>query len=169
MRLPECPDHGRLALDLAQGRLEDHAALEAESVTSSCPTCSGWWRQHLDGELAASLDAAVETAIAEFRPARRRVRTWMPVAAAAVLAVGAGALWYGGSGRTYDQPNRGALIQESFDSDVNGDGTVDTSDLGFTVHIIGQPSAAAPAAGSGEVIFADSLDSGDLAGWTSKT
>ncbi len=168
MRLPDCPDHGRLVLDLAQGRLDDRASAAAESVLASCPVCAGWWREELEGELAASLDATVATAFGHFRPARRRVPVWMPAAAAATLAVGAVALWYGGHNVALEDPNRGALVQESFDSDLNGDGTIDTSDLGFTVHVVGQPSAAEPGT-SNDVIFADSLDSGELAGWTSKT
>lgn len=168
MRLPDCPDHERLVLDLAQGRLDDRASAEAESVRSTCPVCAGWWREELEGELAASLEATIETAIEGFRPSRRRLPVWMPAAAAAALAVGAAAVWYSGEQVTLDDSNRGALVQESFDSDVNGDGMIDTTDLGFTVHVVGQPSAVAPGTG-GDVIFADSLDSGDLSGWTGKT
>ncbi len=168
MRTPDCPDHGRLLLDLAQGRLDDRASAEAESVRSSCPVCAGWWRKEFEGELAASLDAAVEKAIGEFRPARRRVSAWMPAAAAAALAVGTAALWYGGDKVSIEDSNQGALVQESFDSDLNGDGMIDTSDLGFTVHLDGEPDNVPPSS-DGDVIFADSLDSGDLAGWTSKT
>lgn len=169
MRIPDCPDHGRLVLDLAQGRLDDRESAEAESVRTSCPVCAGWWQTELEGDLAAGFDDTVATAIAGFQPARRRVPVWLPAAAAATLVVGAAALWYGGDRLAFEETSQGALVQESFDSDINGDGTIDASDLGLTVHIEGRPSAAAPGATAGDVIFADSLDSGDLAGWTSNT
>jgi hypothetical protein len=168
MRLPDCPDHGRLVLDLAQGRLDDRAAVEAEAVRSSCQRCSQWWTEQLEGTLAVSIDAAVDRALREFRPARRRLPAWLPAAAAAALVAGAAVLWYGGDGVTPDAPIQEALVQESFDSDLNGDGRVDASDMGFTVHVEKSPGEA-PSGASGEVIFADNLDSGDLDGWTSGT
>jgi hypothetical protein len=168
MRIPNCPDHGRLVLNLAQGRLDDRDAAEAEAVRTSCPACAEWWSEQFDGEPAASIDAAVERAFSDVRPSRRRLPAWLPAAAAAVLVAGAAALWYAGDRVTAQRPRHEAVVQEGFDSDLNGDGTVDTSDIGFTVHVEGSPSEA-PSGSTGEVIFADSLDGGELSGWTSST
>ena len=169
MRLPNCPNHGRQMLDLAQGRLDDRAAAEAEEVRVSCPVCSAWWDSELEGDLAASLDAAVAAGLKEFRPVRRRLSAWMPAAAAALLVVGAVAIWFGGHDVAITEPALTALVSESFDNDVNGDGVVDTSDLGLTVHIVGNPDPDSRPASDGEVIFADGLDSGDLSRWSSNT
>jgi hypothetical protein len=157
MKAPACPEHERLVLDLAQGRLDDAAAAEADAVRTGCPVCSAWWREELEGDLAATLDTAVEQAFDQFTPARRRIPAWMPAAAAAVVAVGAGVLWYGSGDVAVDGTS--TVVQESFDGDLDGDGTVDPSDLGFAVY----------QAGGDEAIFADSLDAGDLSDWTSNT
>jgi hypothetical protein len=89
------------------------------------------------------------------------VARWLPVAAAAALAAGASVLWYQQSG--VQSPGSttpaGPLAQESFDGDRDGDGVIGVEDLGFTV----ETQAAR------EPIFADTLDGGELAGWTPHT
>jgi len=159
MRTPDCPDHGRLVLDLAQGQLDEICAAQAEAIRSSCPVCSAWWHAELEGELAVSLDGVVAQAFDQFQPARRRLPAWMPAAAAAALAVGAGALWYGPGNVPVMETAHPTLAQESFDGDLDGNGTIDASDLGFAVH--GNQGQ--------EAIFTDSLDTGDLSDWTSET
>ena len=162
MRAPHCPNHGRLVLDLALGRLEDGPAADAEHVRASCPVCSAWWRTELEGPATTALDTVLRSSIAAFQPpARRRVARWLPVAAAASLAAAAGLLW----NQHRVQPpmlthaDQGTVTVESFDGDRDGNGVVDIADLGFAVHV----------GGADEAIFADSLDDGQLTGWTPHT
>jgi hypothetical protein len=162
MRAPTCPDHGRLLLDLALGRLDDRSAAEAEAVRLSCPSCAGWWRSELEAATAVAVDQAVGSVFAAFQPpARGRVTRWLPVAAAAALAAGAGVLWYqhGAVRAPGSTMPAGALAQESFDGDRDGDGVIGIEDLGFTVKV----------EQAREAIFADTLDGGELAGWTTNT
>jgi hypothetical protein len=162
MRAPHCPDHDRLVLDLALGRLEDAPAAAAEQVRESCPICSAWWRTELEGPAAAALDPVVNASIAAFEPpARRRVLRWLPVAAAATLAVAAGLLWQQHRAQppvlTHADPAE--VTVENFDGDRDGNGVVDVADLGFAVHV----------ERTGSAIFTDSLDDGQLTGWTPHT
>ena len=162
MRAPTCPDHGRLVLNLALGRLDDRSAAEAEAVRVSCPSCAGWWRSELEAATVVAVDQAVGSVFAAFQPpARSRVTRWLPVAAAAALAAGAGVLWYqhGAVQSPGSTTPAGPLAQESFDGDRDGDGVVGIEDLGFTVKV----------EQAREAIFADTLDGGELAGWTPHT
>lgn len=164
MRTPDCPTHGCLVLDLALGRLEDEAAAEAEDARASCPVCSAWWRTELEGEPAARLDPVLESTFAAFEPpARQRVARWLPAAAAATLAAGAGLLWYQSQNAAVQpivsQTAPTAVTLENFDGDRDGDGIVGMEDLGFVVRV----------EHSGGPIFADGLDGGDLADWTPHT
>ncbi len=156
MRIPNCPDHGREVLDLALGRLDDRAAVEAESVRATCPVCSAWWQEELEGDVAHRLDHSIESAFESFLPARQRRSVWMPVAAAAALAVGSGLVWYG-NGNPNDSHQ--TIAQESFDGDHDGNGLIDPSDFGFSIHV----------EDASEGIFAGDLDSGDLTGWNSSS
>jgi hypothetical protein len=162
MRAPTCPDHGRLVLDLALGRLDDRSAAEAEAVRLSCPICAGWWRSEIEAATAVAVDQAVGSVFAAFQPpARSRVTRWLPVAAAAALAAGAGVLWYqhGAVQTSMATAPPSPLAQESFEGDRDGDGVVGLEDLGLAVHV----------ETSHDVIFADTLEDGELAGWTSHT
>ena len=162
MRAPDCPDHGRLVLDLALGRLDDRSAVDAEAVRLSCPSCAAWWRSELEATAAVAVDEAVRSAFAAFQPpARSRVARWLPVAAALALAAGAGVLWYqhGAVQAPGSTTPAGPLAHESFDGDRDGDGVIGIEDLGFTVKV----------EQAREAIFADTLDSGELAGWTTNT
>ena len=162
MHAPACPDHGRLVLDLALGRLDDRTAVEAEAVRLACPACAGWWRSELEGAAASAVDQAVASTFAAFQPpAARRTARWLPVAAAAALAAGAGLLWYqhGAVSPPGSTTAPGPLAHESFDGDRDGDGVVGLDDIGYKV-VVEQPR---------EAIFADTLDGGDLAGWTPQT
>ena len=94
MNSPNCPEHDRLVLDLALGRLDDDNAVLAEEVLVSCPVCRDWWRTQFEGEDAALVDEAVASVFDELQlPVRRRSHGWMAVAAAAVMTIGVGALW----------------------------------------------------------------------------
>lgn len=162
MHAPDCPNHGRLVLDLALGRLDDRSAIEAEAVRLSCPSCAAWWQSELEAAGAVAVDEAVGSVFAAFQaPARSRVARWLPVAAAAALAAGAGVLWYqqGDVQSPGSATPAGPLAQESFDGDRDGDGVIGIEDLGFTVE----------AQDAREPIFADTLDGGELAGWNSHT
>jgi hypothetical protein len=162
MRAPACPDHGRLVLDLALGRLDDRSAVAAEAIRLSCPECAGWWRSELEGAAASAVDQAVGSAFAAFQPpASSRVARWLPVAAAATLAAGAGLLWYhhGAVPASVATAPPIPLAQESFEGDRDGNGVVGLEDLGFAVHV----------EKSRDVIFADTLEDGKLAGWTPHT
>jgi hypothetical protein len=163
MRAPHCPDHGRLVLDLALGRLEDGPAAQAERIRGACPVCSAWWQTELEGPAATELDAVLESSFASFAPpARRRVARWLPVAAAATLAAGAGLLWHHEhrvQRAVMTHATQGSAAVETFDGDRDGNGVVDVADTGFTVHVTG----------AGQAIFNDSLDDGQLTGWTPHT
>jgi hypothetical protein len=94
MHAPSCPDHGRLVLDLALGRLDDETALEAELAAGSCPHCRSWWGDLFGGGELAVVDDAVAAALADLRlPGRRRGRGWMALAAVVVMALGVTTLW----------------------------------------------------------------------------
>ena len=162
MRAPTCPDHGRLVLNLALGRLDDRSAAEAEAVRLSCPSCAGWWRSELEAAAAVAVDQAVGSVFAAFQPAARsRATRWLPVAAAAALAAGAALLWYqhGAMQTSVATAPPGPLAQESFEGDRDGNGVVGLEDLGLAVHV----------EASHDVIFADTLEDGELAGWTPHT
>jgi hypothetical protein len=94
MNSPNCPDHGRLVLDLALGRLDDGASVTAESLSESCPVCREWWREQFDSDAAATVDKAVAATFSDLRlPARRRGYGWMAAAAAVVMSLGVGSIW----------------------------------------------------------------------------
>jgi hypothetical protein len=88
MNPPDCPDHGRLVLDLARGRLDDRRAEEAETVRRDCAACARWWDSTFDDETVTGLDSAVAETFGGFVPPRRRQIGWLAAAAAVVLAVG---------------------------------------------------------------------------------
>ena len=94
MIAPSCPDHDRLVLDLALGRLDDEAAAEADAVIESCAVCGAWWRERFEGATADGVDEVVASTLGELRlPARRRSHRWLAAAAVAVMVFGASALW----------------------------------------------------------------------------
>jgi hypothetical protein len=164
MKFPDCPDHGRRVLDLAQGRLDDASAAEAERILESCPRCGEWWSETLEGDAALTVDAAVDHAFASFQPPRRRIPIWMPAAAALLLMVGAGLIWSPGDrdpASIGDGAGTADLVRESFDGDVDGDGVVSVSDLGFEL-VSDEAIQQGP-------IFSDDVDSGDLSAWSSNT
>jgi hypothetical protein len=126
MYSPNCPDHGRLVLDLALGRLDDPAALEAEVVSESCPVCRAWWQEQFEGVAAEVVDEAVATAFGDLQlPGRRRGYRWMAAAAAVIMTLGVGTIWMSQGMGSVDEvaPPRVASIQTiTFEpSDATGD------------------------------------------------
>jgi hypothetical protein len=94
MLTPNCPDHERLVLDLALGRLDDTDAARAEDVRTTCPTCRTWWAAQFDSDACEQVDGAVAAVFDGLElPRRQTSRQWMGLAAALVMAAGATALW----------------------------------------------------------------------------
>ena len=91
---PNCPEHARLVLDLALGRLDDGSAAEAEVARENCPVCRTWWRTEFGGGQTALVDDAVASVFDDLElPDRRRGHGRLALAAAAVMALGAATLW----------------------------------------------------------------------------
>lgn len=162
MKVPTCPEHGSLMLELARGRLDDDVALEADLVRESCPVCAEWWNTAFSDRATAEIDAAVAQTFAEFTPAPGRRRVWLAAAAAAVLAVGVGTttmLWRGGESVPVmaEQDFAAEAVLSSFDFE---DGAASP---------LIEP-AAEPTPGdrseAGEAVFVNDLESGDLGSWT---
>lgn len=174
--LPACSSHGHLMLDLALGRLDGDEATEAESIRHRCAACGDWWRLRFEGERAAAVEQAVEQAFAGFAPPRRRRRAdWLPLAVAAVLALAVGLVFRSLEPDATEAPGahrESALVQELFEIDQNGDGSVDLSDLALNaLDVVGPDSeparsAAAPG-GEPQPIFGEDLETGDLSSWSS--
>jgi hypothetical protein len=103
MDSPRCPEHGRMVLDLARGKLDDGDAVRAEEIRRACSVCSGWWRAHLEGEAALVVDSAVSEAWTRVSPPlRRRLRPWLAAAAAAAFALTV--FWAQDLGRSSHRP-----------------------------------------------------------------
>jgi len=189
MNSPNCPDHGRLVLDLALGRLDDAAALEAESISESCPVCREWWQEQFSSDAAAVVDEAVAVTFSNLQlPARRRGYGWMAAAAALVMTLGVGTIWVSQGKGSMDEvaAPRVASIQTL---------TFEPSDATAEFVLIGAPdpepvpverpaaleplveeiviAAASPAevvvARPSEVLFAGGFESGGLEGWVPTT
>jgi len=136
VQAPSCPDHGTLVLDLARGRLDDADAAAAEQVRDSCPICSAWWRDTLEGERAVAVDNAVAETLASFRPPERaRAFAWLAVAAGVTVLVGAALVWQIVSGPPDGSTHPVELVGQLFEGgdegprDLTGDGEIDASDL----------------------------------------
>ncbi|MCU0302909.1 MAG: hypothetical protein MUC56_02470 [Thermoanaerobaculales bacterium] len=197
MNAPSCPDHGRLALDLALGRLDDQAALEAERALGSCPHCRAWWGDRLEGEAVAMVDEAVAAALAGLRlPGRRRGHGWVALAAALVMAIGATTLWLARrpvvGPASPETPVRVAVIT-TFDFEApattpaeRGPALAGEPGAAEPVFVPTGPrstvadpgpatgealpeAAAAPPVVETEPLFAAGFESGDLGGWVPST
>lgn len=161
MKVPTCPEHDNLVLDLARGRLDDAEAFEAELVRESCPQCAEWWRAAFSDRATAEVDSAVARAFADFTPATNRRRVWL-AAAAAVLAVGVATtmtMWRVAD-TAPEMAVHGAPAEVVLSTWDFEDGTVDAA----------VEPVAAPTPGrqndSGEAVFTNDLESGDLGSWT---
>lgn len=182
MIAPNCPDHERLVLDLALGRLDDEAALEAENVSESCPVCRAWWQAQFEGEMAEVVDDAVAAAITNLElPVRRRSRGWLAAAAVAVMALGVGSLWVSQANRTVDEAtaHRSASIQVfDFENPAAFGEVVKVAapdgDSMSNVQVItedGLATASAPVEveNSGDAFFSGGFESGELGAWVPST
>lgn len=188
---PNCPEHGRLVLDLALGRLEDEAAIRAEAVSESCPVCRAWWQQHFGHAEVGTVDDAVAATFGILRlPARRHNHGWLAAAAAMVMAFGVGTLWVSYRATTTYSPSapKTASIR-TLDFEVPEaigelavievpDPDPDPAPVAMAVAaqvtieetVIAEASPAVVAdEESSKVLFAGSFESGDLGAWVPKT
>ena len=164
MKVPNCPDHENLVLELARGLLDDREVLRAENVRQGCVHCKAWWSETFESEAMAAVDGAVAEAFSDFRAPARRRRAWLAAAAAAVLAVGIGAtaVFWSGSGERQAGPsvpesNGAVLATWDFEN-----GTVSA----VPASVPDVPTPDAEHAGD-PAVFNSDLESGDLSGWSS--
>jgi hypothetical protein len=199
MNSPNCPEHSRLVLDLALGRLDDDAAAQAEAISESCPVCRAWWQAQFTGEEMAIVDEAVASVFDGLDlPERRRGHGWMALAAAMVMALGATALWLAQSpmspGADQASPvvvERMAAIQSmDFESPAAVVAQTEPTSGPAAVVAIEEPGFApvegevlvtdeivvakatpddAPLAADSEPLFAGRFESGDLSDWVPST
>jgi hypothetical protein len=188
MTVPDCPEHGRLVLDLALGRLDDASATEAESIRERCPVCRAWWRAELDGEAAEVVDRAVVEALGSLElPRRTRRFGWAAAAAAVVMALGVGAIWRAEQPREVapTAPERVAVIRSfDFEDAAAVAPLIRSEQLPVAVPVQVEPEAAQPAVVAeataeatatlpveaaepavDEPLSADGFETGDLSGW----
>ena len=186
---PNCPDHGRLVLDLALGRLDDDAAAEAESISESCPVCRAWWQEQFEGGVAEVVDDAVSAALTDLElPVRRRSHGWMAAAAAVVMALGVGAIWVSQNRTSMDEvvaPRTASIqtldfeIPETVDEFAmveapNPDPVPVVRSVAQRVIveetlIVEASSDEVVVEDSSESLFAGSFESGDLGAWVPST
>ena len=186
---PNCPEHGRLVLDLALGRLEDDAAARAEAVSETCPICRAWWQQQFGGAVTEAVDDAVAATFSDLQlPARRRNHGWMAAAAAIVMAFGVGTLWVSQRATKADDvaaPRVASIQTLDFEiPDTVGEfATIEVPDpdpapvvravfprviVDETVIAESSPTVVAVEESS-KVLFAGSFETGDLGAWVPKT
>jgi hypothetical protein len=164
MKVPNCPDHENLVLELARGLLDDREALRAENVRQGCVPCKAWWSETFNSEAMAAVDEAVAESFSSFRAPARRRRAWLAAAAAAVLAVGIGAttVFWSGSGERQAGPvapeSSGAVLATwDFEDGEVSAVSASVSDVPTPdVEHVGDPA-----------VFKSDLESGNLSGWSS--
>jgi len=168
---PTCPDHGRLVLDLALGRLDDPAAERAEAIRCSCPCCAAWWSDNLEGEQGLTVEREVAAVFARFAaPRRRHLAPWLAAAAAALLALG-GLLVMRGAGPT-QLPGDLASSRAEQSQLPSGTGEplfangLESGNMAGWV-LVGNGPTPSGAADKPSTVFANGLEAGDLSGWSS--
>lgn len=164
---PQCPEHGRLVLDLLRGRLEDELAAAAEVARRDCAACHAWWERCFGSEDFAAVDAAAAEVFSRFGATRhRRPVRW--IAAAAVflgLTLGVLALFFqGGSApRTESQEAAELIFAEAaeviFAAGFESGVTPESLQIAIEPADAGQPGAT-------EAIFAADFEAGDLGPWS---
>ena len=191
---PNCPDHGRLVLDLALGGLDDGESAAADAVRSSCPICRAWWREQLEGAAADLVDRELAGVFAELElPGRQRRHRWLAAAAAAVMTLGVGSLWLMQRSPAVDPvvPERTAAIQtmnfedpsvvrQLSDAEIPNPASesvdvLDVEGAGRREVVAEEPAVAAAAASEKaiapepEPLFTGGFESGDLGAWVPST
>lgn len=194
-----CPEHERLVLDLALGRLDDGDAARAEGVKDSCPVCREWWRSEFEGEAIDLVDAAVASVFDDVDlPRRRRGRGWMALAAAVVMSLGATALWMVqrpvapapdatepviveriAAIQRMDFEDPSTVVAHAIESEPETRGsasvepTVDRSSevapVADEIVVAEAAPAAQPRISEPEPLFSGTFESGDLSGWVPST
>ncbi len=156
MRPPTCPDHGRLALDLALGRLDDPGAQLAEDAVERCPACGAWWQESFGGGRTATLDAAVAAGFtAAELPRRRSGALWVAAAAAAVVVTVASLSFLPGPA---PQP-RGTHAASVQPAEGGGDGVLAVMTF--------EPAGATATAP--QEVFGAGFEDGELGDWSQGT
>jgi len=178
MLTPRCPDHGPLILELALGRLDDAEAVRAEQVRSHCDSCRQWWMENLQGEAAATVDAAVGEVFSSFDvPRRRRSQVWWVAAAAAVVVLSVGLTWHlGPSGTAVDTPRAAtAEVPTAADESISGF-DFELGDFGSTQlrtaradTEVPSPTREAARDDPAQAVFTGDFESGTLGVWTPNT
>lgn len=154
---PNCPEHDRLVLDLALGRLDDGAAAEAEVVSETCPVCRAWWQEQFEGEVAAAVDGAVASVFENLDlPERRRSHGWLALAAAMIMALGAATLWL-----VQNPGTAGPGLPNSVG--VERVAVIQSMDFESMHAVVPQPEASSVAAADFEEVDLDSVEGGSIA------
>lgn len=167
--LPDCPDHGQVMLDLALGNLQGCEAERAESLLDECPICRQWWVSALEGDSASDLARVVEQVFASFQAVERRKRVgWMPLAAAALIALAVALVLQTRPPSAPDDPgthsDQAVLFVESFEPATVGS----TEDNPALVSLQFETTSPAPVPEDDSAVIAgENLETGDLAGWSS--
>jgi len=189
MNSPNCPDHGRLVLDLALGRLDDAAAFEAESISESCPVCREWWQEQFGSDAAVVVDEAVAAAFSDLQlPARRPGYGWMAAAAAVVMTLSVGTIWLTQGTGSVDEvasPRVASITTMTFEpSDASAEFVLieapDPEPLPVELPAVQEPlveeihiAEAAPTEvvgdRSSDALFTGGFETGDLGDWVPTT
>ena len=178
MNSPNCPDHGRLLLDLALGRLDDAAAFEAESISESCPVCREWWREQFGSDAADVVDEAVASTFSDLQlPARRRGYGWMAAAAAVVMTLGVGTIWVSQDTGPVDEvaaPRVASIQTITFEpSDATADFALieapDSEPAPVEPPAVQEPPVEVVMDRPSGALFAGGFESGDLGTWVPTT
>lgn len=174
-----CPDHGRLVVDLALGRLDSADSERADDVSRRCPDCSSWWRREI-GDASAAVDVGVAEAFAAFvPPVASRRPVWLRLAAVAVVVLACGLGWELRHASSGSQPTSSESLivvgQVGPIPDVNRDGRQDASDILAALQAE-KPSTERPVSRDiptvvkdGSTLHGDGMETGSLSGWSSHT
>jgi len=157
-------------LQLALGLLPDRAAGEAEVVRRQCDHCSRWWHEHLEGQPGSGVDQGVAQAFASFRaPAQQRFGKWLPLAAAAVLALAVGLVLRSSDPQSAEDASLARdeiLVQETWENAFEDASTLSMT-VGGTAVVDSRGRSLDETGEEPELLFAEDLESADLSNWSS--
>lgn len=165
---PDCPHHEQLMLRLALGELDALDETRAEQVRSSCRECADWWTAHQEGQAADIVARVVDEVFASFEPPKKRVRyEWLPLTAAAMLAIAIGVFRQEPVPQTSRSssavPASSVLAEEFFES---ASAMVDAGPTLVSLPFE-EPLPGADLEGDVGMILGESHESGDFTGWSS--